>query len=367
MPKEDADTSNEYALSGTPKFPQVSPDASYWLRCPILASLDLDEIRKKLDSKVPQYPADDSRQAQGELQELRDRFAQGEDPDAFDQRQLSIFLTDPIYVLPPPVGAVLNRRRQQGNPIIRNGAELARLFENETPGLWHDHVLDNLLAPNAEAGMKLSPPRQALVRSALHVAILSALSAIWHYKWLATGLDQVARRHRPVEVDTELGVLFDFKVIYDRNGNIRRGAKKTQPQPSPGTPRHPAYGSGHSTYSAAASYVLGCFFPDLRPEFEKLANNIGEARLWGGVHWRTDHDAGQLVGATIGRMVIEQLNQSGIKRCPEVKTIPPARGELEKEAIKFESPCGGGKEDFCRGVTCPDTAADESFQNLLGE
>jgi len=59
--------------------------------------------------------------------------------------------------------------------------------------------------------------------------------------------------------------------------------------PTPGTPRHPAYPSGHSTYSAAAAFTLIAFFPQYAEDLLRLADNTGVARLWAGVHWRSDH------------------------------------------------------------------------------
>ena len=44
-------------------------------------------------------------------------------------------------------------------------------------------------------------------------------------------------------------------------------------------------------------------------------------RLWGGVHWRADHDFGRIVGETVGKLVIEQLNRSGILPCPRVEVL----------------------------------------------
>ena len=138
--------------------------------------------------------------------------------------------------------------------------------------------------------------------------------------------------------------------------------KRPEPQPSPGTPRHPAYPSGHSTYSAAASYVLGCFLPEFKEDFDKLADNIGEARIWGGVHWRSDHDFGQLVGRTVGELVIRQLNKSGIVVCPEPNSKVPKRDDLEAAAKQFDSNCGEADNNFCSGVDCPTQA--EFIQNL---
>jgi membrane-associated phospholipid phosphatase len=54
--------------------------------------------------------------------------------------------------------------------------------------------------------------------------------------------------------------------------------------PTPGTPRHPAYPSGHSTYSAAAAFTLIAFFPQYAEDLLRLADNTGVARLWAGVH-----------------------------------------------------------------------------------
>jgi membrane-associated phospholipid phosphatase len=181
----------------------------------------------------------------------------------------------------------------------------------------------------------------------LDTAIDSALDAVWHYKWLATGLTQVARRRRPWEADPR-PVLFDYQVRFETDGDIRRDRTlKARPQPTPGTPRHPAYGSGHSTYSAAASYVLACLLPNYQREFVKLAENIGVARIWGGVHWRTDHTFGQQIGVTVGKLVIQQLNRSGISPAPSQHVDPPDRVRLEREAQAFERNCGRGTSNFC--------------------
>jgi hypothetical protein len=81
-----------------------------------------------------------------------------------------------------------------------------------------------------------------------------------------------------------------------------------------GSPVHPAYASGHSTYTGAGITILKAFNKDLPiinpqvanadgtalvpysgtlmmfDELDKLASNIGVARLFAGVHYRSDHD-----------------------------------------------------------------------------
>ena len=75
--------------------------------------------------------------------------------------------------------------------------------------------------------------------------------------------------------------------------------------PTPGTPRHPAYPSGHSTYSAAAAFTLIAFFPQYAEDLLRLADNTGVARLWAGGHWRSDHTFGQLVGRAVAELIIK--------------------------------------------------------------
>lgn len=342
-----------YQLQGT----QVEPEASYWARCPVLRTVSRADVFARIKNQVPPYPPRESEQAQAELEQIRQRFAQRHEP--LPQEQLSDFLRNPRFNQRPPVGAVLSERRTPA-PIIATGAELASLFEDETPGLWHRHVLNVLLSsPVDEADptspllrQVLSPTRQALIWHALETAISSALMAVWHYKWLARGLDRVAFRERPYEADNNLPILFDLGVDHDVDGNIRRDHPKPNPMgvKSPGTPRHPAYGSGHSTYSKAASEVLGCLLPDkYRHDFELLAENIGQARVWGGVHWQTDHEVGQLIGRAVGQLVIEQLNRTHISDCPVNEPAPPPRSTIEARALAFSNQCSqDGQRNFCR-------------------
>nr|WP_290226027.1 vanadium-dependent haloperoxidase [Trichocoleus desertorum] len=347
-------------------FPQVEPGASAWFRCPTPTVVSYERVTKRLKGKIDSYPKIGSPEEQKELEEVRQFAANAEDPKALDQNSLSAFLMEPLYVSPPPAGAVLNKRPNI-DPIICNGLELAYLFQSETPGIWHRHVLNFILAPSTELGLRLSPPRHALIWATLDVAIHSALMAAWHYKWVAveadgTELNRVAFRRRPTEADPNLEIVYDREVDFEKDGSLKRGNLRTQPKPSPGTPRHPAYPSGHSTYAAAASYVLGCLLPEFKEDFDKLADNIGEARIWGGVHWRSDHDFGLLVGRTVGELVIDQLNKSGIVVCPEPNLDVPERDNLEAAAKQFDSNCGKADNNFCSGVDCP--TQPEVFQNF---
>ncbi|MFN2507558.1 MAG: phosphatase PAP2 family protein [Chthoniobacterales bacterium] len=329
-----------YKLQG----PQVEPGASYFMHCigDKLRIISEDELNSRVSADP--YPADaDTQKIELEeliqLARLRDEpgmighFPIGpekEEPQR-DRLPLSLFL----QLRPQPIGAAINTARGQSFPVVSTGRELARYFENETPGLAHQLALDYIFRETPI----YSPPRQALIWAALHVAIASALSAAWYFKW--RGPAGVKYRPRPRECFPKLDVLYD-RVPNSTNSadGPRRGfpfdvrpmdakaGEQEKPEsqvpdiipllgsakdpnwtgyPTPGTPRHPAYPSGHSTYSAAASRLLARFFPMWREELDKLADNIGLARLWAGIHWRTDHTFGQKVGNAVADWVIDQL------------------------------------------------------------
>lgn len=274
-------------------------------------------------------------------------------------------ISDFIQLRPPPFGTIFDinaqpqppidnvnqqhlRRGRAPNyplpPVVTTGRQLARMFQDETPGLLHRHMLDYLLYKQFD----ISPPRQARIWMALDVTIYSALCAAWYYKWLAP--PDRSYRQRPYEYDqnTSFRVLYDD--IVDDLGAFNQCARE-QYCPSPGTPRHPAYPSGHSTYSAAASALLSYFFPADAAELDILANNIGVARLWGGVHWRSDHIAGQRIGRAVASHVIQQLQGNRIPVFQPadqlVVAAPPSRADVITEAndLKQPAPAAAGPHD----------------------
>lgn len=220
------------------------------------------------------------------------------------------------------------------------------MFEGETPGLLHRQALNCLLFERTI----VSPPRQARVWMALDLTIYSALLAAWHVKWghRQGGAPDYTRsyRERPIEyelrVATEQGRALRFRVLYDNKLNAdgtEHGSIRCPDPPftSPGTPRHPAYPSGHSTSAAAASRILEHFFsPDtlnlsdlevfalpqagsagssewVAAEMRRLSDNIGAARLWAGVHWRQDHTTGQKLGYWVADQIIDQLCRDPVR------------------------------------------------------
>lgn len=357
-----------------PEFPQVEPEASFWFRCPLLKNISFEDVRKRIDETVTEYETDEAN-LRKDIAKLKNFYERRTDDfDENETENLSLFLKNKFYTKNPPPGSVISTNADDSPrvPMIKNGLELATLFENETPGLWHRHVLTVLFDSTVEdsIGKKISPPLQSLVWATLEMATSGALMTAWHYKWLATGKNTVARRLRPVEFDKTLKVLYDFEVERDKSGQLVRNNKKPRPKIFPGTPRHPAYPAGHSTYAAAASEILECFFGHIRDkngnplegEFEKLAKNIGEARLWGGVHWSDDDSIGQAIGKAVAQIHIEQLNKSKIYNllCGDFEI--PERAAQEKDAEKFSKNCKKGTADFCEGLP----RNPKLLQNLQG-
>ena len=173
-----------------------------------------------------------------------------------------------------------------------------------------------------------------------------ALLGVWFQKW------QVHRRLRPEEfggrvhntkagtrtypVNAELLASPVLQRIFERNRVLNGGTGGTyllnQAFPE-GSPIHPAYGSGHSTYVGAGVTMLKAFYkvdvPVKNPvvpsadglslvpwsgptltienELDKLAMNIGVGRLFGGVHWRTDHENAVRLGELIALRVLQDL------------------------------------------------------------
>ena len=91
------------------------------------------------------------------------------------------------------------------------------------------------------------------------------------------------------------------------------------------TPNHPEYPSGHSTVSGAAATVLGDYFGHTTsfsiesdvmvgvvrsfPNFDAALAEIKDARIFGGIHFRSACDDGQTIGIEVALYVIDHAFQ----------------------------------------------------------
>lgn len=78
------------------------------------------------------------------------------------------------------------------------------------------------------------------------------------------------------------------------------------------TPPFPSYVSGHSTTSGAASEVLARFFPKRRAQLRAWAQEAAISRLYAGIHFRSDNEAGLRLGRRVGAAAIAASRTSAL-------------------------------------------------------
>jgi hypothetical protein len=77
-----------------------------------------------------------------------------------------------------------------------------------------------------------------------------------------------------------------------------------------GIPNFPAYVSGHSSFSASAAGVLSYLFPVGKTDFETMADEAAMSRLYGGIHYRKDCEAGLDLGYDVAYHLITNFAES---------------------------------------------------------
>lgn len=71
-----------------------------------------------------------------------------------------------------------------------------------------------------------------------------------------------------------------------------------------GLPPHPSYPSAHSCVSGSMSGVLMAFFPRDRATLDAMAQEASISRLYAGIHYRFDMDAGIALGRKVARKAL---------------------------------------------------------------
>jgi hypothetical protein len=166
----------------------------------------------------------------------------------------------------------------------------------------------------------------------------AALNACWFQKWM------VHRRLRPEELGGRLENHLAKRAAYPLHPSLldsaalaetlrlRSSALLSSSYPE-GCPTHPAYPAGHAVVSAAGITVLKAFFDEawvlpeavtasadglslarydgppltVGGELDKLATNIGLGRMFAGIHWRSDIEAGLRLGEEMAISVLREL------------------------------------------------------------
>jgi membrane-associated phospholipid phosphatase len=146
------------------------------------------------------------------------------------------------------------------------------------PGLLH-RLSEEVGRRLAESGLDGNAPRAARVYALVHVA---------HYDgWIAS---QDAKFHywtaRPNQFDPSITTVVP-------------------------TPNFPTYVSNAATLGTSSTVVLGYLFPRQAARYEGWAREFGESRLWAGIHFRSDIEAGFAIGRAVAQKVIERAKADG--------------------------------------------------------
>lgn len=141
------------------------------------------------------------------------------------------------------------------------------------PGHW------NRLACEYLVNFKMNPLRSTRVMAYMNMAIMDAGISCWDAKYYY---------HYPRPSQAIPG----FKTIL-------------------GIPNFPAYTSGHSAFSASAAAVLSHFFPADAPRFDAWAQEAAESRIYGGIHYRFDAEAGITQGKAVAVYAIQRAQADG--------------------------------------------------------
>jgi len=141
------------------------------------------------------------------------------------------------------------------------------------PGHWNDVALEYV------RDAKMSEVRAARVFALLNMAMNDAGVGCWEAKYHYFN-------PRPSQLDpsikTEIGI-----------------------------PNFPSYTSGHSTFSAAGAVILSYLFPGGATSFAAMRDEAGISRLYGGIHYRTDIEAGKLHGERIAGYTLSYAQSDG--------------------------------------------------------
>jgi membrane-associated phospholipid phosphatase len=77
------------------------------------------------------------------------------------------------------------------------------------------------------------------------------------------------------------------------------------------SPNFPSYPSNHSTFSAARGEVLAYLFPERADQIRAMAKQAGDSRVWAGIHFPMDNEAGVTMGKQIAHKFIDWAMNDG--------------------------------------------------------
>ncbi len=208
-------------------------------------------------------------------------------------------LPPPLALNSPEFAADLHESRTMGifsgSGRSEDQSNLALFWAGNTPLFW------NRIAAQISAQRSLSLTQNAHLFALLDVAMADAAIACWDGK---------------------------YRYVFWRPITAIRDSATPNPDPAwvpwldffpAGTPSHPEYPSGHSTVSGAAAFLLAGAFGDGTPftvtsevqpgkirsfsSFSGAVAEIADARVFGGIHFRTACLRGNVLGQAVANYV----------------------------------------------------------------
>jgi len=213
------------------------------------------------------------------------------------------------FRLPPPYAlnsaqyaADLNETKTMGSlppsPRTQDQSDLAFFWQSNTPLTW------NRVAAQLSAERRLSFRENAHLFALLNVTMADAVIACWDSKYRYSfwrPITAIREGLTPADADPTWEPWLD-----------------AIPVGAPGTPAFPEYPSAHSSISGSAALILASTFgentsftvtsesfPGTRSfsSFSSALSEIVDARVFGGIHFRTSCDLGQMLGTEVADFV----------------------------------------------------------------
>jgi hypothetical protein len=76
-------------------------------------------------------------------------------------------------------------------------------------------------------------------------------------------------------------------------------------------PNFPSYPSNHSVFSSSRSEILAYLFPTRAEFIRAVGKEAGDSRIWAGIHFPMDNEAGVNLGRSVAQLFIEWARADG--------------------------------------------------------
>jgi membrane-associated phospholipid phosphatase len=148
-------------------------------------------------------------------------------------------------------------------------------WQGRAVAFWSD-LLDKKIF---EYRMENNAPRAARAYAIQSITGYDSMVACWDGKYTYWAI-------RPVQLDATTKTLFT-------------------------TPNHPSYPSAHACVSGGNAGALSYLFPQDAAFFQAQAAEAAESRIWSGIHFRSDINAGLVLAQKVTQTVVDRVQQDG--------------------------------------------------------